>query len=356
MEKGLYAQMKNRGYDLCPYVNHFSETPERGWQEFYESPRFLSGFASLFNIYAFVVETHMLKPYKQRVDATYAFLQEMLHYCETNYRSIKQTREQAASQQALAAQIKFNYQCDTSQHEMILFKGYTPGYKKSDVSGFARLYYDRNLPITRTIPFYNHFVASDSIKAPKAYIIPKEYLIKFQNQYVINQLIKQNELCKRDTTILVEFYRIENYNTSKSPYEGHYLHNHTTVSKHTASQTIHTGDLIIHTDKVPAGVSCHEMKKYYTQIFEPQAEDSYFNWNFFDAILQQKEGYSDYVFEDLAAEYLAKNPDLNNEFQRVRTQDPELMKSGGAQLNWVYLHSVYHEPGYKRYPILRWNY
>jgi len=36
---------------------------------------------------------------------------------------------------------------------------------------------------------------------------------------------------------------------------------------------------------------------------EPQGEDSYFAWNFFDPILGQKEGCSDYAFEDIAAEF-----------------------------------------------------
>ena len=44
--------------------------------------------------------------------------------------------------------------------------------------------------------------------------------------------------------------------------------------------------------------------KYLLETLEPEAIDSFFNWNFFDTILQQKEGYSEYVFEDLAAELL----------------------------------------------------
>jgi hypothetical protein len=36
------------------------------------------------------------------------------------------------------------------------------------------------------------------------------------------------------------------------------------------------------------------------ETLEPEAVDSFFNWNFFDTMLQQKEGYSDYIFEDLA--------------------------------------------------------
>lgn len=356
MEKSLYAQMKNRKYDLCPYVNHFSETPEKGWQEFYESPRFVSGFASMFNTYAFVVETHMLKPYKQRVEATYSFLQEMIQYCDINYNAINYSREKALQEQLQATTIKLNYQCDTSYHEMIQFNGYTPGYKPSAISGLPRLYYDRTQPFSKSIPFYNHFVPKDSVKVPNAYIIPKEWLVKFDDKYLLKEFMKANDFIQRDTILLLSYYAIENYSTTKSPYEGHYLHYNTVTTLKTEKIQVHAGDLIIRllpSEKVCEGAL---LKKGLVQLLEPVGEDSYFNWNFFDAILQQKEGYSDYVFEDLAAEELKKDPALAKALEEAKLKDVNLAQSGGAQLNWVYQHSVYRELGFKRYPILRWKY
>jgi hypothetical protein len=43
--------------------------------------------------------------------------------------------------------------------------------------------------------------------------------------------------------------------------------------------------------------------RFLIETLEPQGEDSYFAWNFFDPILGQKEGCSDYAFEDIAAEF-----------------------------------------------------
>jgi hypothetical protein len=64
-EPALYKSMKEKGWDLVPYVNHFGETPDQGWPQFWDSPRYSSGYASLWNTFAFVPETHMLKPYPQ---------------------------------------------------------------------------------------------------------------------------------------------------------------------------------------------------------------------------------------------------------------------------------------------------
>jgi hypothetical protein len=134
------------------------------------------------------------------------------------------------------------------------------------------------------------------------------------------------------------------------------MHYNTSLTLKTEKVLVHAGDLIVRTqasNKVCAGAL---MKKCVVQLLEPNAEDSYFNWNFFDAVLQQKEGYSDYVFEDLAAEMLKNDPSLAKALEAAKLKDPSLEQNGGAQLNWVYQHSIYREPGYKRYPVYRWNY
>nr|GFD19633.1 hypothetical protein [Tanacetum cinerariifolium] len=95
-------------------------------------------------------------------------------------------------------------------------------------------------------------------------------------------------------------------------------------------------------------------RRYLVEALEPQATDSFFAWGFFDSILQQKEHYSDYVFEDLAAEFLAKNPALRQQLEDAKKADPTLAASGPRQLEWVYQHSPYAELGYRRYPAVRW--
>jgi len=86
---------------------------------------------------------------------------------------------------------------------------------------------------------------------------------------------------------------------------------------------------------------------------EPQAPDSYFAWNYFDGILQQKEGFSDYVFEDYAADWLNKNPNKKNEFESMKKQDEAFAKNAWAQLQWIYQQTELYEPTHNRYPVYR---
>jgi hypothetical protein len=93
--------------------------------------------------------------------------------------------------------------------------------------------------------------------------------------------------------------------------------------------------------------------RFLIEVLEPTSEDSYFAWNFFDAMLGQKEGYSGYAFEDIAADYLKTNAELKNKLEQKRQSDTALAKSGRAQLNFVYENSPWFEPNYLRYPVYR---
>ena len=89
------------------------------------------------------------------------------------------------------------------------------------------------------------------------------------------------------------------------------------------------------------------------ETLEPEAADSFFNWNFFDAMLGQKEYYSDYVFEDTAADLLKNNSVLRTAFEMEKIVNPDFAKDGKAQLDWVYKYSPYYEGSVGLYPIYR---
>ena len=89
------------------------------------------------------------------------------------------------------------------------------------------------------------------------------------------------------------------------------------------------------------------------ETLEPQADDSYFHWNFFDAILQQKEGYSDYRWEDVAATFLLQHPEVKQQLEGKKKTDTAFAASAEAQLDFVYKHSPYYEPAHLRYPVYR---
>ena len=96
-----------------------------------------------------------------------------------------------------------------------------------------------------------------------------------------------------------------------------------------------------------------EANRFIMEVLEPQAPDSYFAWNFFDAIMGQKEGYSDYMFEETAAEFLKGSPSVKKMLDDRKASDTAFARNGAAQLEFVYRNSPYYEPAYMRYPVFR---
>ncbi len=341
-EPGLYSLMKSKGYDLVPYVNDFDDKPEAGWAEFYDSPRYSSGYAALWNTFSFIPETHMLKPYDQRVKSTYALMQSFIEFTSTNSDKIKTVREQA--KRATQEQLLFplNWQLDKSQFKQITFKGFESGYKTSEVSGLPRLYYDRSKPFEMQVKLYNHYTNKLSIKKPLAYIIP-------QGWWKVIDLLKVNNVAmtalKKDTIIEVEVNKIETYKSSSRKYEMHHLNSEVVVSTSKKKINFRKGDWLIKMNQ--------EANRFIIETLEPQNEDSYFSWNYFDAILGQKEWYSSYSFEDTATVYLKDHPDLKLKLEEKRKTDSAFAKNGSAQLAFVFQNSIYVEPDFMQYPVFR---
>ena len=341
-EPALYRSMKTKGYDLVPYVNSFGDTPENGWPEYWDSPRYVSGFAALWQCFSFVPESHMLKPYDQRVKATYALMQSFIEFTSLNSEKIKTIRQQARESVKTAAEFPISWVLDRSRYREVQYLGYEAGRKNSEVSGLPRLYYDRNKPFEKTVKIFNYFAVKSTVKKPTAYIIP-------QGWWKVIELLQLNRVqmspLKKDTVIEVEVYKIEDYKTLARQYEMHHLNSDVKISSTVQRIRFRKGDWYIPLNQVA--------NRFLIETLEPQAEDSYFAWNYFDAILGQKEGYSAYAFEDIAADYLKKNPELVSKLDQLRKTDTVFAKSGRAQLNYVYQQSPWYEPDHMRYPVYR---
>ncbi|MCB9045991.1 MAG: hypothetical protein H6550_07615 [Chitinophagales bacterium] len=341
-EPAIYKDMKKQGYDLVPYVNVWGTTPDKGWPSFLEIPRFLSGYAAIKNTYAFVAETHMLKPFSVRVRSTYALMHSIIDFAATHANELSATRLEQADWIAKSTELAIDWAVDTTKPTMIELKGYEGGMKPSDISGQPRLYYDRNKPFVKQVPFYNTCTVSHSVTVPVAYVIPQGWN-KVVTRLKLNG-VKMEQL-NNDTVLALTVYHITGHKTGPDPYEGHYLHTDVEVSKDKQQLQLRKGDYIIRTAQ-PA-------KRYLVEVLEPTAPDAFFAWGFFDAILQQKEHYSAYVFEDLATEMLTKDAGLKALYEQKKMADPEFAKDGNAQLHFIYNASGYHEPEHMRYPVFR---
>ncbi|MGB0896462.1 MAG: M14 family metallopeptidase [Flavobacteriaceae bacterium] len=339
----LEHDLNSKNIPITPYVNVWGTTPESGWSQFMDYPRYSTGYTTLFNTLGMMVETHMLKPYKQRVEQTYELMHSMITLTDTDYKTIKNLRQEQLELYQPTSTYTLDWKIDSTKTTTLNFKGYEGQYIDSKVTTGKRLFYDRQKPYTKAISYYNYMTPKHSVTIPKAYIIPK-------NWHRVIDFLKINQVqlmpLPKDSTITVETYKIEDFNTTRTPFEGHYTHNNTKASSITENLKFRQGDFIVST-KQPS-------VRYLLATLEPEAPDSFFNWNYFDTILQQKEHFSPYVFEDKAEQILKHNPKLQQEFN-TKLLDSSFAKNPYLQLDWLHKKSEHYEKAHLTYPIYRIN-
>ncbi len=342
MTPALYKAMEQKAYAMIPYVNTIGKIPDDGIRDFLETPRYTTGYTALFNTIGFTSETHMLKPFAQRVESTYLFLHAVLAYTHEHFEEIielKATSDREVENQKI---FPLNWELDTTQWRMIPFKGYEAETPKSKVTGEQRLKYNRARPFEREIRYYDHYRVNTEVEAPRGYIIPqawREVIERFELNHVEMTRVKS------DTTMNLEVYYIDEFSASPSPYEGRHVKTVTSLRKTIETVTVYSGDYLVYTDQ--------KVNRFIVETLEPEGVDSYFRWGFFDSVLQQKEWYSDYVFEDTAEEMLANDAALKQEFEAAKAADEQLKSSPRAQLYWLYKRSEFYEETPNRYPIYR---
>lgn len=343
MRPALFKMMEEKStYKMCPYVHVWRKPPDNGFQQFLEIPRFSTGYTSLFNTISFMTENHIFKPFEDRVNSTLDFMHCLLEFTNDNAKAIGELRVKANEQLKIQNEFVLDWKIDSSKYDMITFHGYEAGSKPSQLTGEPLLYYDRSKPYTKEIKYFNHFDTALTVNAPKYYIIPQAW----------KQAIKRLEWNKVDMSRLNEdiklelnMYYIEDYKTESSPYNGHYLHSDVKVRQEKMKVQFYKGDYI-----VPAK---GKEKQYIMQTLEPHAPDSYFAWNMFDEILQSREYFSPFIFEERAMQILDTTPGLKKKLAEYVATDASLAKDTYAQMKFIYRNSPYFEKTYMRYPVGR---
>lgn len=341
-EPMLFQAMETAGYPTIPYVNSGGNPPENGYDQFLETPRYSTGYAGLFQTMGYMTETHMLKPYPQRVTATRAFFDASLKLLAQEGKSIQSLRQKDRDTYRRQQSAPIAWEVDRNHPARLEFHGYEASQVPSTVTGGTRLFYDRDKPFVRNIPYFNQYKVSQSVTLPAGYLIPREW-------HTVIDLMKTNSIVMRvvntPVTVPAETYRIDSFQSKTTPYEGHFFHD--TLELTTVKETINLreGDVIVPMDQ--------DRARYVVEALEPQAMDSLFRWNRFDSVLQQKEYFSPYVFEKTAEKLLADDQALREEFTAKKKSDPVFAGDRGAQLTFLYRRSANYERSHRRYPIAR---
>jgi hypothetical protein len=338
--------MNESNYLIFPYVNF------RDWQTGLESgiiegtfsPRFSNGYSAARNTPGLLIETHMLKSFKERVFSTKKMIESVIHLLKEDNKKLLDLRREAAENWTETygkgdRWFPINLKL-TDNFKEINFKGVEAIYDSSVISGGVRKTYTGK-PVDITVKFYNEVIVTDSVKAPAAYIIPREWSVIAERLKLHGIIVEELSSPFSGT---VTRYKFDSVTFAKTPYEGRQRVNFSSET-YTENYTAPAGSYIVKCPQPEIGLILH--------LLEPKGDDSFVRWGFFNSIFEPKEYFENYVMEKLAPDLLASDPQLLKDFEERLNKDEEFRKSPGARLKFIYERSPYFDKRLNVYPVVR---
>lgn len=339
----VISKVESEGFITGPYLELKGGEIEQGITSYPMLPRFSTGYAAAQNRLCLLVETHSLKPFENRVRSTKSMNEAVLEYLNANSEEIKKLNKQAdlkaVSRYSLKKQDFPLILRGNDVSSPYLFKGLKSFVKDSNVTGSGVRFYTSE-PEDIIIP---QFLSSDvirSVKIPFAYPIPKEF-----NEIVrVLKLhgVKVRQL-SNDIKLNAEKYRFSDVQFAPYPYEGCQRVSYK-IKASEEEMFFEKGTFVV--------VSGQRALKVIAYLLEPESDDSFMAWGYFNQFLERKEYAEAYVFEPIAQKMYDENEELKKEFNQ-KLEDPRFAASPGDRLDFWYRNSPFFDERENVYPIFR---
>ena len=296
-------------------------------------------YASARNCAGVLLETHMLKPYKERVLSSYNMIVETMKIVQRHKAEFDQAIAQAKVDDTKLEQLPINMVANVKDTLWVDFLGYCFDTLKSEITGGNYYAYDTTKPETRRTMKFRCDLSQKSLSVPQAYVIPVQY-----GQVI--DIVKAHgfkvETLKKAKTMKVSTYRFKDVQFSARPSEGRQRVQRFEIEEISKEVNYPKGSVLVKTNQ--NGV------RLLMNLLEPEMRGSLLEWGYFNTIFQRNEYFEIYKMEPMAQEMLAADPLLKIQFDEwKKSQD---YKAGQYEiLNWFYERSPYYDKSYCLYPI-----
>jgi hypothetical protein len=305
------------------------------------TPRFSTGYAAAQNRPAVLIETHMLKPYRTRVEATYAFLTGILQQVNSSgdalMRAVREADRRTIARGVTGGilPIRFGTGKHFTERDFLAIEARV---ETSAVSGGVKIAYTGR-PLTIRVPFYDEVIVEDSASVPAGYAVPPEWTNVIE---VLKIHGLEGRTLRTPVDITARSYRVSTTRFGARPYEGRQTVE-LSAEEITEHRTLPKGTFIVPTSQRGGNVLVH--------LLEPRGPDALAYWGFFNAIFEQKEYAEAYVMEAVGDTMLQRNPSLRAAYNEKISGDSSFAKNPSARLNWLYQHSPWADPAFNVYPV-----
>lgn len=340
----LLPAMAARGLPLSPYVmfRRWGD-PRSGLRAIATPPRFSDAYAPAQNRPALLVETHMFKDYRTRVEATYQLLRETLALLaaeRTRLLRLVAAADSATASPAFRAQ-PFPLGWQTGPDSvMVDFLGRRFEVITSDLTGGDWVRYGPE-PQTWRLPYFHRPVPKTTVDPPEAYLIPPEWSDVIERLRLHGVALRRLE---RPATLTVTSSRLLDPRWAEKPYEGRHPLT-CQVEDFVEERTFPAGTAVVDLAQPAARVIVNAL--------DARSEESFLAWGFFDTVFEQKEYAENYVMEAKAREMLAADPALAAEYAAQKAADPAFAADQQAILDWFFRRTPYWDARIGVYPVAK---
>lgn len=343
----IEKEMHKAGFPIFPYVSFRQwHDPRSGLVSGVAGPMFSQGYTALRNCPGLLIETHMLKPYKIRVESTRKMIEASLEILNKQSdqlsRLIAEANDYTASTDFREKPFPLKFEVNMHDSSMVLFDGFAYDITKSALTGGDLFTYDNTKAVTFSLPLFNHAEVSNEVKLPEAYVIPPEW----------TEIIRRLELhgirltkLEEETELDVETYFFNFVSWHKNPYEGRQRLAQMQFETRRKTMPFAKGSALVPMDQPLAPLIA--------QMLEPRGNGSFLEWGFFNVIFEQKEYAESYVMEPLASKMCDSIPGLKEAFEAKKTENADFAANDWAQLNWFYSQTPWWDSHFMVYPVAR---
>ena len=337
-------EMEKNGFLTTQYVafrNWFS--PESGLAASLYSPILSHGYPLLNNRPALLLETHMLKPYKQRVLATHQALLIVIEWMNNNKNMLKNilSKEDEFSLSKVKTKMLFPIEYKLANHQSKkVLKGYEMHKVISPITGLSYYTYDNTKPMDWTLDFWDSIEVKNNITLPFGYIIGPEWkhLMEILKLHQISFIAFSEE-----TNLKVQYYYLTNLEFDNSIFEG-------TFGPIFSYQL---RDTILKFPKGSYFIPINQKAwKRLVYLLEPESSVGFMQMGYFNSMFERKEYGEIYVLDTLAQNML-KDKKIAAAFEEKKSAEPDFAKDGWAQLMWFYDNSPWKDQRRSTIPVFK---
>ncbi|KQN91953.1 carboxypeptidase [Sphingomonas sp. Leaf67] len=337
LRPAMDAALKRGGHTPGYYVSTLdNREPEKGMSQDVDTPRFSTGYGDIAHIPTVLVETHSLKPYRQRVLGTYVFVEEALRIAAGQASALRTAIDTDRADRPATATM--TWRANPTPLYSVDFLGLAHDNYLSPASGRDELRWLPK-PLTFRMPVFGSL-------PDKVVTLPTAWWVPATLPHVIDLLKLHGiryETVDATRTLDLDMARATEPKLQAAS-EGHVPLDATIVHER-CRETMPPGSVRVPADQ-PLGLLA-------AFLLEPESEDGVLAWNMAPAMLARTEYIEGYAIAPLADRMLATDPKLKAEFDAKLAADPAFARDATARLQWFYARTPYYDARYLLYPIGR---